>query len=59
MNYFKKITSNRKQRYFTLWFKDGSKFRTYPLSKEEFEVAEFNTENDWKQFLKSDGYYPL
>ena len=29
------------------------------MSQEEFDREEMNTENDWKQFLKSDDYYAL
>jgi hypothetical protein len=34
-----------------------SKYRTLPMSVEEFEKEEMNTENDWRQFLKTDNYY--
>jgi hypothetical protein len=27
------------------------------MNKDEFEVEEMNTENDWRQFLKTDNYY--
>jgi hypothetical protein len=36
-----------------------SKYRTIPMSIEEFESCENNTENDWKQFLKSNDYYQV
>jgi hypothetical protein len=56
-----KATANKSKRTFTIRkYIDGklfSKYRTIPLSKEEFQSEEMNTENDWKQFLKSDDYY--
>lgn len=36
-----------------------SKYRTTPMSVDEFESCENNTENDWRQFLKSNDYYPV
>ena len=58
-----KVTSNQSKRTFTLRFtyKDGTKkkYRTLPMSKYEFENCEYNTENDWNQFLKSDDYYEV
>lgn len=36
-----------------------AKYRTIPMSIEEFESCENNTENDWKQFLKSEDYYAV
>ena len=29
------------------------------MNKIEFESEEMNTENDWKQFLKTDEYYKV
>ena len=57
--YIKKVTSNKQLRHFTLWTSSGSKYRTYPMSKEEFQSAEYRTDNDWKNFLKSNDYYPV
>ena len=55
--------ANKSQRTFTIrTYLDGrlwSKFRTIQLSKEEFEICEYNTTSDWKQFLKSDDYYKI
>ena len=50
-------TPNYSKRTFTLRTSHGNKYRTNQLSKEEFESCEYNTSNDWKQFLKSDDYY--
>ena len=33
------------------------KYRTNKLTKEDFYNCIYNTERDWKQFLKSDDYY--
>lgn len=58
-----KVTANKSQRTFTIrTYVDGklsSKYRTIKLSKEEFQNAEYNTDNDWKQFLKTDEYYKV
>ena len=35
------------------------KYRTIELNQDEFDREEMNTENDWKQFLKSDDYYKV
>lgn len=55
------VKSNKSARTFTIrTFIDGklsSKYRTNKMSKLEFESNEYNTDNDWKQFLKSDDYY--
>lgn len=56
-----KVVANHSARTFTLRivYPDGSKtkYRTIPLSKEEFNSNLHNTINDWNQFLKSDDYY--
>jgi len=56
-----KVKSNKSNRTFTIRKYIGSKlfakYRTIEMSQEEFENEEMNTENDWKQFLKSDDYY--
>ena len=54
-------TPNHSQRTFTLRVyhnsKLTSKYRTIRLDKNEFHSCLYNTESDWKQFLKSDEYY--
>lgn len=62
MNTQIKATANQSARTFTLREQDKNgktinKYRTLPMSQEEFEIGENNTSNDWKQFFKSDGYY--
>ena len=56
-----KATPNYSKRTFTIrkTYTDGMKvkYRTCQMSKDEFSDCEMNTENDWKQFLKSDDYY--
>jgi len=56
-----KATPNHRLRTFTIrtyWSELlCSKFRTVPLSKEEFQSCLNNTENDWNQFLKSGNDY--
>lgn len=55
------VTPNYSKRTFTIrkTYEDGSKvkYRTIQLDQEEFDTELMNTENDWKQFLKSDDYY--
>ncbi len=57
------VRANKKNRTYTIRCteKNGykSKFRTIPMSKEEFENAEYWTANDWQQFLKTDDYYTV
>lgn len=58
-----KVTPNHEKRTFTIRKqRDGktyAKYRTIKLSKEEFNSELNNTENDWRQFLKSEDYYPV
>ena len=58
-----KVTANQSKRTFTIRkYIDGkffTKYRTIEMSQEEFDSEEMNTENDWKQFLKSDDYYTV
>ena len=51
-----KITSNKSKRTYTIK-NDYAKYRTFTMSKQEFDSAYYWTENDWKQFLKTDEYY--
>lgn len=53
-----KVTSNKSKRTYTIRV-NGSKYRTYPMSKEEFNSCYYNTETDWNQFLRSPGYYKI
>ena len=56
-----KATPNESKRTFTIrTYHDGkltAKYRTVKLNKEEFNAESYNTQNDWKQFLKSNDYY--
>ncbi len=58
-----RASTNFSRRTFTLrcYYKDGSmvKYRTYPLSSEEFKSCLHNTNNDWLEFLKSNDYYEV
>ena len=47
-----KVTSNQSLRHFTIKT-ESAKFRTLPMSQEEFDSNENNTGNDWQQFLNS------
>jgi hypothetical protein len=53
-----KITSNKQKRHYTIKL-NYAIYRTLPMSKQEFNSAYYWTENDWKQFLKTDEYYKL
>lgn len=57
INPIARVTSNKAKRHFTIYKEDGTKYRTLPMSTEEFHSNEMNTMNDWKQFLKSESYY--
>lgn len=54
-----KVKSNQSKKTFTIRTSGGNKYRTIPMSKDEFESAEMWTKNDWKQFLKTDEYYKI
>ena len=52
-----KVSSNKRNRTFTIRV-NGSKYRTLPMSNEEFNDADYRTENDWRAFLRtSQAYY--
>ena len=36
-----------------------AKYRTVQLSEDEFNSCEYNTNNDWIDFLKSNDYYKV
>ena len=60
----KVIRSNKKERTITIekTFTDGSKtrYKSVTLSKDEWHyMTQYATENDIKNFLKSDNYYIL
>ena len=56
-----KVKANQSARTFTIRkYVDGkliAKYRTIPMSQDEFDSAEMWTEQDWRQFLKTDEYY--
>lgn len=58
-NGIKKVTSNQSLRHFTIIKDDGTKYRTFKMSIDEFIENENSTLLDWEQFLKSDEYYKL
>jgi len=51
-----KVTPNKSQRTYTIR-RQGIKFRTLQMSKEEFNSAEYWTGQDWSNFLKTNEYY--
>lgn len=59
-----KVTANKSARTYTIrTYVNGefsAKYRTVKLTKEEFNENRHNTENDWKNILRSTGdYYPV
>ena len=53
-----KTISNKSARTYTIRV-NGNKYRTLQMSKQEFDSAYYWTDNDWKQFLKTDEYYSI
>ena len=55
-----KITSNKSRRTFTIR-KESTKFRTLEMSRDEFNECDNNTNEDWKDFLRTQGgsYYEV
>lgn len=55
-----KVTSNKSKRTFTIQDQESkTKYRTIPMSVNEFNSCLYNTNGDWAQFLKSDDYYRI
>mgnify|MGYP003626533029 CR=1 FL=1 len=58
-----KATPNYSKRTFTLrCYANGvkyAKYRTTVMTQEEFDTEEYNTNNDWQQFLTTDDYYKV
>ena len=50
------IRSNKTKRTYTI-VTNGSKYKTYVMSKQEFNDNYYNTGNDWKNFLNNGDYY--
>jgi hypothetical protein len=54
-----RFTSNQKNRTFTIRCKSG-KYRTNKMNIDEFQLHEYYTANDWKNYLlKSNDYYAV
>ena len=52
-----KVKSNQSKRTFTIRTSGGNKYRTLAMSQDDFDSAEMWTQQDWRQFLKTDEYY--
>lgn len=50
------VTSNQSKRTFTIRT-EYAKYRTIQFSQDEFDSLEFNTQNDWRQFLNTTSEY--
>jgi len=53
-----KITSNKSKRHYTIKL-TYAKYRTLPMSKQEFDSAYYWTKKDWDQFLTTNDYYKI
>jgi len=53
-----KVTPNHSKKTFTLR-SEGIKYRTIPMSSEEFESALYWNGNDWNDFFRTDEYYKV
>ena len=51
-----RVSSNKRTRTYTIK-KNGSTYRTYPMSKEEFNSCDWHTGNDWNDWLRNSGDY--
>lgn len=52
------VRANHQNKTFTIR-KDGSKYRTEKMSKEEFEECLNNTPNDWNNYLRYSQSYKV
>ncbi len=54
-------TGNEAEKSFVIVkeYSDGTKdtYQTNEMSEQEFEECDYNTENDWKNFLNTSGNY--
>ena len=50
------VRPNHSKRHFTIKCSSGI-WRTYSMTKEEFQDALHRTGNDWNDFLKSNDYF--
>jgi hypothetical protein len=46
-----KVSANQSKRTFTIRT-DAGKYRTFPMSKQEFRSCEHNSGQDWQNFLR-------
>lgn len=53
-----KVSSNKRERTFRIKTESAT-FKTFPMSKDEFNSAEYWTGQDWQQFLRTDEYYKI
>lgn len=53
-----KVSANKSKRTYTIKT-DAATYRTFQMTKEEFDSCEDNTGNDWANFLKYDSYYKI
>lgn len=53
-----KVSSNKRERTFRIKTESAT-FKTLPMSKEEFNSANYWTGQDWQVFLRTDDYYKV
>ncbi len=54
-----KVRPNNSKRTYTIKTQSGSKYRTVPMSKEDFNNSYYWTGNDWQNFLRTDECYKV
>ena len=50
------VKANNSKRTYTIR-REGFKYRTYQMTREEFASTWYWTANDWQHFLKTDEYF--
>jgi predicted secreted protein len=53
------VKANETDLTFDITVDGDTTYRTIEMSQEEFDSNEFNTANDWQQFLKGSDYYKI
>ena len=54
-----KVISNDKNNSIILIIDDGTKYAILGMTEDEFEEAQYNTDEDWKYFLRRSENYSI
>lgn len=54
-----KVISNDKDNSIILIIDDGTKYAILGMTDDEFEEAQYNTDEDWKYFLRTSENYSI